>query len=152
MDIVPADPQARPLSREEAVALLNGPILLRLGFADAAGWPVVHVVWHLFEDDRFRLAIHRASRKAALLRRDPRVYFTVDTGSGGEPVRGVRGRARARVIDGDVDLAVDVTRKTLRKYLGTDSGEIAEGLLGLARSGEASVVELTPTRFAAWAY
>jgi hypothetical protein len=48
--------------------------------------------------------------------------------------------------------ATDVCRRQLLKYTGTDKGPLAEELLQWARSGEMSVVELTPLGFAAFAY
>jgi nitroimidazol reductase NimA-like FMN-containing flavoprotein (pyridoxamine 5'-phosphate oxidase superfamily) len=153
MKIIAADPtgHARVLSEDEVVALLAEPIFVRLGMVDESGWPLVHPVWHLFDGGVFRLVVAKASRKAKVLRANPRAYFTVDTGSGAQ-ARGVRGRATVRVIDGEVDRATDVCRRQLLKYTGTDKGPLAEELLQWARSGEMSVVELTPLGFAAFAY
>ncbi|MGH7393856.1 MAG: pyridoxamine 5'-phosphate oxidase family protein [Candidatus Rokuibacteriota bacterium] len=151
MNIVAADPEARVLSEDEVVALLGEPIFLRLGMVDEKGWPLVHPVWHVFEGGVFRLVVGKTSTKARVLRASQRAYFTVDTGEGGH-ARGVRGRAGVRVIDGDAGLAVDVCGKELRKYTGTDQGAYAEEMLKWARSGDMSVVELTPLRFAAFSY
>lgn len=151
MDIVAADPKARLLSEAEVTALLSEPIFMRLGMVDANGWPLVHPVWHLFDGTVFRLVVGRSSHKARVLRAERRVYFTVDTESDGQ-ARGVRGRGNARVIDGDVDLAVDVCRRELLKYEGADKGPAAEEMLGWARSADMSVVEVTPLRFAAFSY
>ena len=57
-----------------------------------------------------------------------------------------------RVIDGDINLALDVTRKGLLKYTGTDKDSHAEEMLTWARAGDMSVVELTPLQFGAFAY
>jgi len=81
-----------------------------------------------------------------------RAYFTVDTGGNNSDTRGVRGRARVRIIDGDIGLAIDVTRKALVKYMGTDTGPYADEMLKWARDGGMSVVELTPLRFGAFGY
>lgn len=153
MNIVGVDPQARILSKDEVESLLREPILMRLGMVDRQGWPVVVPVWHIFEDGVFRVAAGTTSHKANLLRANPRAYFTVDTGGAtyGD-TRGVRGRAEVRVIDGDVKLAVDVTRKGLLKYTGTDKDSHADELLKWAHDGGMSVVELTPIRFGAFSY
>jgi hypothetical protein len=50
--------------------------------------------------------VGRTSHEARILRANPRAYFCVDTA--GEDTRGVRGRARVLVLDGDRDLAMDV--------------------------------------------
>jgi hypothetical protein len=151
MNIVAADPKARVLSEGEVLALLGEPIFLRLGMVDEDGWPLVHPVWHLFEGGVFRLVVGKTSHKANVLRANRRAYFTVDTGSGVH-ARGVRGRATVRVIDDDVNLTIDVCRKELLRYTGTDQGAFAQEMLKWAGSGEMSVVELTPLRFGAFGY
>lgn len=152
MQIVAADAMARALSEPEVRALLAEPIVMHLGMVDGAGWPLVNPVWHVFEDEVFRLAVGKASHKARLLRATPRAYFAVDTGGAAGEARGVRGRAAVRVTDGDVALAVDVCRKALRKYTGTDEDAYAQEMLGWARAGDMSVVQLTPAQFRAFAY
>jgi len=151
MRIVAADSMARVLAEDEVRALLAEPIPMHLGIVDTTGWPVVNPVWHVFEDDVFRLVVGKASHKAKLLRDLPRAYFAVDTGATGD-VRGVRGRASARVIDGNAGLALAVCRKALLKYTGTDTGSYAEEMLQWARDGDMSVVELAPTLFRAFRY
>jgi hypothetical protein len=152
MKIVAADPQARVLSESEVVGLLGEPIPMRLGMVDGQGWPLVHPVWHVFEGGIFRVAVGKTSHKANVLRATQRAYFAVDTGGAYGETRGVRGRANVRVIDGDVNLALDVTRKGLLKYTGTDKDSHAEEMLKWARDGDMSVIELTPLRFGAFAY
>jgi len=152
MQIASVDPQARVLSEEEVLALLREPILMRLGMVDGTGWPLVMPVWHVYEAGVFRVAAGNTSHKASVLRKNPRAYFTVDTGGNYGETRGVRGRASVRVIDRDVELAVDVTRKGLLKYTGTDTGPYAEEMLKWAREDGMSVVELTPLRFGAFSY
>jgi len=125
---------------------------MRLGMVDEKGWPLVTPVWHVFENDLFRVVIGSTSHKASVLRANPRAYFTVDTGGNNSDTRGVRGRARVRIIDGVIGLAIDVTRKVLVKYMGTDTGPYADEMLKWARGGGMSVVELTPLRFGAFGY
>lgn len=152
MNIVAVDPQAGALSEDEVLTLLREPVPMRLGMVDAQGWPLVVPVWHLFEDGLFRVAAGTTSHKVLLLRANDRAYFTVDSGGTFGDTRGVRGRARARVIDGDVELAVDVARKGLLKYTGTDKDSNADEMLKLARGGGIAVIELTPLRFGAFRY
>jgi hypothetical protein len=152
MRIVAADAMARVLSEAEVRALLAEPIVMHLGMVDAAGWPLVNPVWHVFEDEVFRVAVGSTSHKARVLRATPRAYFAVDAGGASGEARGVRGRAGVRVIEGDIGRAVDVTRKGLLKYTGTDRGDYAEQLLTWAREGGMAVVELTPEQFRAFSY
>jgi len=46
---------------------------------------------------------------------------------------------RVRIIDGDVSLAIDVARKALVKYMGTDTGPYADEMLKWARDGSISL-------------
>jgi hypothetical protein len=57
-----------------------------------------------------------------------------------------------RVIDDDIPLALDVCRKALLRYTGTDRDEYARQMLQWARNGDMSVVELTPSVFRAFRY
>jgi hypothetical protein len=152
VNIVAADPDARVLSEAEVLTLLEEPIIMHLGMVDATGWPLVHPVWHVFGNGVFRLVVAKTSRKANLLRATRRAYFTVDTGTAAGNARGVRGRADVRIIDGDVDLAVDVARQALLKYTGTDRDSHAEDMLKWARGGEGAVIELAPSQFRAFGY
>jgi hypothetical protein len=152
MNIVAADPHARVLSEAEVVALLAEPVVMHLGMVDEKGWPVVNPAWHVFENGVFRIAVGKASHKAKVLRANRRAYFTVDRGGAPGSTRGVRGRASVQIVDGDVDRAVDVCRKGLIKYTGTDKGAYAEEMLAWARGGDMSVVELTPSQFRASSY
>lgn len=152
MDIVAADAMARVLSETDVRALLAERLVMHLGMAEGTGWPLVNPVWHVFEDEVFRIVVGKTSRKATVLRANPRAYFSVDRGSVIGQTRGVRGRARVRVIDDDLDLAVAVARAVLRKYTGTDTGGYADEMLKTAREGGLSVLELTPSRFRAFAY
>jgi nitroimidazol reductase NimA-like FMN-containing flavoprotein (pyridoxamine 5'-phosphate oxidase superfamily) len=152
MNITAADPMARVLSEEEVRALLAEPLVMHLGMVDSGGWPLVNPVWHLFEDEVFRVAVGTTSHKARLLRASPRAYFAVDTGASAGEARGVRGRARVRVVDGDVERAVVVTRQALLKYTGTDGDAYAREMLSVARDGGMAVLELIPSQFRAFAY
>ena len=151
MKIVAADAKARTLSEDEVVALFAAPNVMHLGFVDGKGWPVVNPVWFVYEYDVFRIAVGRTSHKARMLRANPRAYFCIDTATA-EDTRGVRGRARVMMFEGDRDLAVNVARKALLKYTGTDTDEYAQQMLGWARDGEMTVVELSTGEFRAFQY
>jgi hypothetical protein len=106
----------------------------------------------VFEQGVFRVAVGKTSHKAKVLQATLRAYFAVDRGSSNGDAQGVRGRAGVRIIDDDVDLAVDVCRKALLKYTGTDKDSYANEMLKWARDGSMSVVELTPSQFRAFSY
>lgn len=146
-----ADPKVSVLTEDEVRVLLGEPLVMHLGMVDRQGWPLVNPVWHVFENEVFRVVVGRASHKVTVLRATPRAYFAVDTGASAD-TRGVRGRASVRVIDDDIPLALDVCRKALLRYTGTDRDEYARQMLQWARNGDMSVVELTPSVFRAFRY
>ena len=150
MNISAADQDTRLLTQAEVIELLQTPELLRLGFVDSAGWPVVHPVWFLYEGDRLWTTIGTDSLKARRLREDGRAYFTIDSQAEGN-IRGVRGRARATVGE-DRERTIELQRALLQKYLGSEEGLIAEALLRDAQDGSSAVLELEPLKYLAWGY
>lgn len=150
MKIVKADSMTELLSEEEVHEILAEPLLMRLGYGDAEGWPVVQPVWFVFENDRLVTTVEKGTRKAVRLQADPRCYFTIDS-SGPGGTYGVRGRARAQLSE-DQALAERVLRASLRKYLGSEEGPTAEALLQDAAGGELVTLQLEAVKFAAWRY
>lgn len=148
MNISPADKDTAPLTEAQVRELLASTELLRLGFVDSAGWPVVHPVWFLHEGDRLVTTIGTDSLKARRFQEDPRAYFVVDTQSE-TGIRGVRGRARATVHG---ERTVELQRQLLQKYLGTEEGEMAEALLRDAQEGSSATLELLPEKYLTWGY
>lgn len=107
-------------------------------------------VWAVYRDGKLLTTVEAGSRKTRCFEADSRAYFTIDH-SGEDGTFGVRGRAHAKVIN-DQALAIELTKESLQKYLGTLESPMAEALLKDAQAGETAVVELTPLKFAAWSY
>lgn len=148
LKLVLADPHAKPLSRIEVARLLARPNILRLAYLDDIG-PVVHPVWHYYSKGRFYVAADAKGAKARALRKNPYVYFLVDESPKGGPTRGVRGRGTAKVID-DSTYAIRVTRRNVKRYLGTLTSKAAKMVLEM--SPESSVIEITPSYIATWKF
>ena len=151
MENVKADPHARALTQSELDKLLSEPHMMRLSFLDKEGWPMVHPVWFLWEDGKLWTTVGTESVKARCLRKDRRAYFTIDTLENDRPL-GVRGRAHVRVHPGGDERAMRLTRSSLRKYMGSEEGELATMLIDSVRSGETCAVELEPLKLASWSY
>ena len=148
MKFVLADRLARQLSTKEVDLLLSKPNILRLAVVDECdGLPIVHPVWYVYRNDRFLVATDRDGIKARSLRRNQNAYFLVDTDS--RPLRGVRGRGTAKVID-DAAYARQVTRENVLKYLGTTRTKTAKKILAMGATS--SVIEITPVYMATWKF
>ena len=80
--------------------------------------------------------------KVRSLKKNPDVYFLVDVTD-----RGVRGKAKAKVID-DPSYAKEITARNLTRYLGSvDSPEAKERL---EISKNYSAIEIAPDYMASW--
>lgn len=150
MNIIKADPITRLLSEAEVRDILSKSYLLRMGFNDSQGWPVVAPVWFVFENDRIVTTVERDSRKDKRIQEDERVYFTIDH-SGPDVTHGVRGRARAKVVD-DHERTVRVVEESVKKYLGSLEHKLGAPLVEEAKKGNTVILELDPEKYAAWLY
>ena len=76
------------------------------------GTPLVHPIWYYFNDEKFYAVSNKGGIKIQSLKKNPDVYFLVDVSD-----RGIRGKARAKVID-DPSYAKEITARNLTRYLG----------------------------------
>jgi nitroimidazol reductase NimA-like FMN-containing flavoprotein (pyridoxamine 5'-phosphate oxidase superfamily) len=138
-----ADPELKQMDKNEVSELLNQPIYLRVAMINAKdGSPLVHPIWYYFDDEKFYAVSNTSGIKIQSLKKNPDVYFLVDVAD-----RGVRGKARAKVID-DPSYAKEVTARNLTRYLGSlDSPEAKERL---EFSKNYSAIEITPVYMASW--
>jgi nitroimidazol reductase NimA-like FMN-containing flavoprotein (pyridoxamine 5'-phosphate oxidase superfamily) len=138
-----ADPELKEMDKNEVSKLLNQPIYLRVAMINAKdGSPLVHPIWYYFDDEKFYAVSNTSGIKIQSLKRNPDVYFLVDVAD-----RGVRGKARAKVID-DPSYTKEVTARNLTRYLGSlDSPEAKERL---EFSKNYSAIEITPVYMASW--
>ena len=148
MKIILANPHARPLSKREFAQLLARPNILRLAYI-ANGQPVVHPMWYYYRRTKFFIATDINSAKARALRKNPVVYFLVDGSPKGGPTSGVRGRGVANVVD-DLAYAARVTKRNVRKYLGTLTSKAAKMVLEMGP--DSCVLEITPSYMARWKF
>ena len=138
-----ADPELKEMDKNEVSELLNQPIYLRVAMINAKdGTPLVHLICYYFNDDNFYAVSNTGGIKILSLKKNPDVYFLVDVAD-----RGVRGKARAKVID-DPSYAKEITARNLTRYLGSlDSPEAKERL---EFSKNYSAIEITPAYMASW--
>ncbi len=149
LKLILADPHARPLSKREVAQLLARPNILRLAYVGESGDPVVHPVWYYYSKGKFFVATDTGGAKARAFRKNPVVYFLVDESPKGGPTRGVRGSGTARVVD-DPAYATKVTRRNVKRYLGTLTSKATKMVLGMGP--DSCVIEITPRYMAAWKF
>lgn len=139
-----ADPEFKPLEEAEITELLNQPIYLRVAMITARdGTPLVHPMWYHYRDEKFFAVSNREGTKIRSLKKNPDVYFLVDIAD-----RGVRGKARAKVID-DSEYAVKILSQNLMRYVGSIDTPEAKDRIENAKN-HYSAVEITPLFMATW--
>lgn len=138
-----ADPELKEMDRNEVSELLNQPIYLRLAMINAKdGSPLVHPIWYYYDEEKFCAVSNTMGIKVRSLKKNPHVYFLVDVTD-----RGVRGRAKAKVID-DPSYAKEITARNLTRYLGSLDSPGAKERLEISKNY--SAIEITPDYMASW--
>jgi len=138
-----ADPEFPPMQESEISELLNQPIYLRIAMINERdGTPLVHPIWYYYEDGKFFAVSNSSGSKIRSLKKNPEVYFLVDIAD-----KGVRGRARAKVVD-DPEYAKKITSHNLIRYLGSADSPEAKDRIESAKNY--SVIEITPHFMASW--
>ena len=146
-----ADPWGRAMSEKETLEFLqNEPLLMRIGVIDTDGYPLVHPVWFIYENEKFMLVSERNSAKVKILQKNSKVYFIVDKVTKENGPCGVRGRGKAKIVD-DADYAQEVTQKQLLWYMGSLEGSVAKQLMESAKT-DMVVVEVYPKFLGTWRY
>jgi nitroimidazol reductase NimA-like FMN-containing flavoprotein (pyridoxamine 5'-phosphate oxidase superfamily) len=144
MKLRQADPELKSLEEAEITELLNQPIYLRIAMINARdGTPLVHPMWYHYKDEKFFAVSNREGTKIRSLKKNPDVYFLVDIAD-----RGVRGKARAKVID-DSEYAVKILTHNLMRYLGSIDTPEAKDRIEIAKN-HYSAIEITPLFMATW--
>jgi nitroimidazol reductase NimA-like FMN-containing flavoprotein (pyridoxamine 5'-phosphate oxidase superfamily) len=107
------------------------------------GTPLVHPMWYHYKDEKFFAVSNREGTKVRSLKKNPEVYFLVDVTD-----RGVRGRARAKVID-DSEYAVKILTQNLMRYMGSIDSPEAKDRIEVAKN-HYSAIEFMPLFMASW--
>lgn len=153
MHIVNANPGfGSPMSAEGVIDFLtNSKLNLQLSTIDQKGDPNIHPVWFFFDSsmNSFYIGTGRQSKKVANLRNHDTVYFCVDEPK--PPYKGVRGKGKV-TVHSDTHHNVRIEEKILVKYMGGLESEGARMLMGMTKSGDAVIVEISPTYFSTWDY
>jgi hypothetical protein len=145
-----ADSEGISMDEAEIMRFLEQPRIMRIGVIDNRDkYPMVHPVWYYYEDGKFFVATDKGGQKAESLRRNPALYFLVDSDPAEGPPLGVRGKARATVVD-DAEYATRVTVRNIVRYLGSLEGKTAHKIKETGK--DSCVLEITPLYIASWKF
>jgi general stress protein 26 len=151
MKIIHATPgMGAPMNEEELKNFLSTSTQnCRLGTVDEKGEPNVHPVWFHYDLQYNKIYINTNidSRKIRNIRKKNSVYFCIDIET--MPVRGVKGKGTARILDNPSD-NLPIVERIMTKYLGSVDHPTARYQLETVKSGKSVLLEISPSFFATW--
>ena len=118
MKIISATSEIPSMTKEEAEKFLEGKLNLQLATIDEQGDPNIQPVWFYYDKDGEKLWINTSkfAKKTQNILKRSTIYFSIDDEN--PPVRGVKGKGVATIID-DLKTVVPLGDKISLKYLGT---------------------------------
>ncbi len=125
----------KPITEREINNLLQSKLNIQIATIDEEGYPIIHPIWFLYDNDSGKLYIttSKMTRKVQNIQRSlDKIYFSIDDEN--IPYKGVKGRAIARISE-DVQKNLSIVEKINLKYLGTLEHPLAKRLMENTRNG-----------------
>ena len=151
MKIISATSEIPSMTNEEAEKFLESKLNLQLATIDKQGDPNIQPVWFYYDKDEEKLWINTSkfAKKTQNILKRSTIYFSIDDEN--PPVRGVKGKGIATIID-DLKIVVPLGEKISLKYLGTLDHPIAKMISEDSKKGGVVLVEISPKFFSTWDY
>lgn len=151
MKIISATSEIPSMSREEVERFLESTLNLQLATIDERGDPNIQPVWFYYDKDVEKLWINtsKSARKTQNIRKRSTIYFSIDDEN--PPVRGVKGKGIATIIE-DLKIVIPLGERISLKYLGTLDHPIAKMISEDSKKGDVVLVEISPKFFSTWDY
>ena len=151
MKIINAASEIPGMSKDEVEKFLENKLNLQLATIDEQGDPNIQPVWFYFDKNEEKLWINtsKSAKKTQNIRKRSTIYFSIDDEN--PPVRGVKGKGIATIIE-DLKIIVPLGDRISLKYLGTLDHPIAKMISEDAKKGDVVVIEITPKFFTTWDY
>ena len=151
MKIISATSEIPSMTKEEAEKFLESKLNLQLATIDEQGDPNIQPVWFYYDKDGEKLWINTSkfAKKTQNILKRSTIYFSIDDEN--PPVRGVKGKGIATIID-DLKIVVPLGEKISLKYLGTLDHPIAKMISEDSKKGGVVLVEISPKFLSTWDY
>jgi len=149
MKIIGAIGDAHSMTENEVDSFLERKLNLQLATIDEMGDPNIQPIWFEYDPDKKKLFVMtpKASKKAQNIRRQSKIYFSIDDES--FPYKGVKGKGEVVILE-DPEKIMHIVEKINLKYLGTLDHPLAKMLIDNTREGIETVLEITPKFFSTW--
>ena len=151
MKIISATSEIPSMSKEEVERFLEKTLNLQLATIDKHGDPNIQPVWFYYDKDGEKLWINtsKSARKTQNIRGRSTIYFSIDDEN--PPVRGVKGKGIATIIE-DLETVIPLGERISLKYLGTLDHPIAKMISEDSKKGEVVLIGISPNFFSTWDY
>ena len=151
MKIISATSEIPSMTKEEAETFLESKLNLQLATIDEQGNPNIQPVWFYYDKDVEKLWVNTSkfAKKTQNILKRSTIYFSIDDEN--PPVRGVKGKGIATIID-DLKTVTSLGEKIILKYLGTLDHPIAKMITEDSKKGGVVLVEISPKFFSTWDY
>jgi len=151
MKIISTTSEIPSMTKDEAEKFLESKLNLQLATIDEQGDPNIQPVWFYYDKDEEKLWINTSkfAKKTQNILKRSTIYFSIDDEN--PPVRGVKGKGIATIID-DLKIVVPLGEKISLKYLGTLDHPIAKMISEDSKKGGVVLVEISPKFFSTWDY
>jgi general stress protein 26 len=151
MKIIGATSEIPSMTKEEADKFLESKLNLQLATIDEQGNPNIQPVWFYYDKDVEKLWINTSkfAKKTQNILKRSTIYFSIDDEN--QPVRGVKGKGIATIID-DLKTVISLGEKIILKYLGTLDHPIAKMISEDSKNGGVVLIKISPKFFSTWDY
>ena len=138
------------LNEDETIDFLaSSKRTLVLGTVDVSGHVNMHPVWYVYDNNRMYVETGKESLKVRNVSANPSAYYCIDDDDPIKPYKGVRGKAKVRIID-DVKIIHPMTVRIVTKYTGGTDNKIAKKILDGVNDGGSVLLELHPSYYSTW--
>ncbi len=151
MKIISTTSEIPSMTKDEAEKFLESKLNLQLATIDEQGDPNIQPVWFYYDKDGEKLWINTSkfAKKTQNILKKSTIYFSIDDEN--PPVRGVKGKGIATIID-DLKTVVSLGERISLKYLGTLDHPIAKMIAEDSKKGGVVLVEISPKFLSTWDY
>ena len=151
MKIISATSEVPSMTKEEAEKFFESKLNLQLATIDEQGDPNIQPVWFYYDKDgeKFWINTSKFAKKTQNILKKSTIYFSIDDEN--PPVRGVKGKGIATIID-DLKTVVSLGERISLKYLGTLDHPIAKMIAEDSKKGGVVLVEISPKFLSTWDY
>jgi uncharacterized pyridoxamine 5'-phosphate oxidase family protein len=142
-----------PLTEEEVKDFLtNSKLNVHLGTVDEKGDSNIHPVLYYFDNSNNKLYTEtsKSSKKTDNLRRNNTIYYCIDEAN--PPYKGIRGKGKVRILEGDINRNIPIAEKIIVKYIGSLDNPIARSLIDGVKKGDSVILEIMPSYYSTWDY